>query len=321
MGDNHNSEPTISHADAVSALEAVGADTSGLSDEQENGISGGHQEDGGTNSETELDEATNTNTSDESDETPNESQDSDNEDGDGDGEEPEDADDVSDGIREDKSDDNKDIRKGGKNANTRIRELVSEVKHYKNELAKRQQQEEIAKLQAEDPVYTREDFNIVVDEDGDAIQLTPEQADAEYAKWRAGYLERQIVRDQQMQLEMAQTTRVHDEIAQIISEYPEFDANSDKFDKELSDTLLPLIENSLQYNNSGQVIGTTVSLRELASGLSKIANRKPTLSLNKISSAENRSSVSTPKSGRTGTTKQAQEVNEMYKELGIKYRY
>ena len=92
-----------------------------------------------------------TNTSDESDETPNESQDSDNEDGDGNGEEPEDADDVSDGIREDKPDDNKDIRKGGKNANTRIRELVSEVKHYKNELAKRQQQEEIAKLQAEPP--------------------------------------------------------------------------------------------------------------------------------------------------------------------------
>ena len=129
MGDEHNSEPTISHADAVSALEAVGADTSGLSDEQENGVSGGHQEDGGTNSETELDETTNTNTSDESDETPNESQDSDDEDGNGDGEEPEDADDVSDGIREDKPDDNKDIRKGGKNANTRIRELVSEVKH------------------------------------------------------------------------------------------------------------------------------------------------------------------------------------------------
>ena len=124
-----------------------------------------------------------------------------------------------------------------------------------------------------------------------------------------------------MQLEMAQTTRVHDEIAQIISEYPEFDANSDEFDKELSDTLLPLIENSLQYNNSGQVVGTTVSLRELASGLSKIANRKPTMSLNKISSAENRSYASTPKSGRTGATKQAQEINEMYKELGIKYRY
>lgn len=49
MGDNHSSEPTISHADAVSALEAVGADTSGLSNEQEDRVSGGHQEDGDTN--------------------------------------------------------------------------------------------------------------------------------------------------------------------------------------------------------------------------------------------------------------------------------
>lgn len=242
---------------------------------------------------------------------------------------------------EDADDEGKRPGKSNPKIEQRFQKLTSEVKERdeiieelqsKLEEASRKQFEE--KVNQEDPEYTVEDFKKVRDSEGNIHDLDDDQAELAFRRWKDGYTQRAAERDARFNQEQAlakaqqehaetamrQSVEAYDTLTSLVDEFPELDVNDKRFDQELSDVVMPIIRETLIYQEGTNVIaGMKMNPKTILKAINSIKNAKRTLPLNGINdTVETRSNVSVPHS--RSSDPQVNQANQLYKDLGIKKR-
>ena len=256
-----------------------------------------------------------------------------------------------DSERDDEGNENgEEVKRPGKSspaAERRIRQLNSE----KNEAVARaeqaerkytqlQQQLEQERVQLEDPEYTLEDFRHVQDENGNILELDDIQQELAYRRWKDGYNERQAEREnqalqsqiqdyreyQQSEEIMRKSVEAYDLLNNILENTAELDVRSDKFDKEFSDTIMPLIEGSLEYapdtepgnpyGNNPVITGFSLDPRLILQAASTLRNTKRNIPLNALDATVESEDAAYYHSPSSDPLEQA--ADKLYKMYGIK---
>lgn len=252
---------------------------------------------------------------------------------------------------EDADDEGKRPGKSNPKIEQRFQKLTNEVKErdevieelqQKLEQATRQQFEE--KTNNEDPQYTVEDFKKVRDEEGNIHDLDDDQAELAFRRWQDGYTQRAAERDAQFNQEQAlakaqqeyaenamrQSVEAYDTLTGMLDSYPELDVNNPKFDQELSDQVMPLIEEMIEYhpgtepgNENGVqpvIAGMRMKPNKILDVINSIRNAKRTLPLNGLNdTVDTRSNVSVPHSRSSDPV--VNQANQLMKDLKINKRF
>lgn len=261
----------------------------------------------------------------------------------------------SEGKKEGESTDEEGVKRPGKSnpaVEQRFQKLTSDLKdrdseidRLNEELRKVTQEKAQARVAEQDPEYKIEDFKLVRDnKTGEIKELTDEQAELAWHRWKQGYdqraEERQAETNRQaglVQREQEITTRImtesvqaYDTIASLMQEYPELVKSSGQFDEDFAAEAMPLIEEAIEYmpgtepgNEAGAlpiIVGLRVDPRRTLNALKKVNNKKRGLPLNGVNdNIESRSNVAVPHSRSSDPTVQA--ANELMKELKIDKRF
>lgn len=220
-------------------------------------------------------------------------------------------------------------------------DVIAELQQKLQEATQQQRQE---KIDAEDPVYEVEDFKKVRNEKGEILELDDDQAELAFRRWQDGYNQRKAERDakynQEMSLQEAQqqyqqeqmqkSVEAYDTLTSILENYEELDVRSDKFDQELSDAVMPIIQDVIIYQegtepgneegNQPVIVGMSMNPAKMLDVINKIRNTQRTLPLNGINdNVESRSNVSVPHSRSSDPT--VNQANQLMKELKINKRF
>jgi len=260
---------------------------------------------------------------------------------------------ASDEGSEDGSEEEQGKRPGKSNPEVekRFQKLTSEVKDrdqviedLQKQLREKDATVNKVKVSQEDPEYTIGDFRKVRDnKTGDILDLTPEQAELAWRRWKDGYDQRATERDakanyatrvqehqetQTRQL-MKKSADAYDALAGLMDEYPELVSTSGKFDEDFAAEAMPIIQESIEYlpgtepgNKEDKlpvIVGLRIDPNKILKALKGISAKKRNLPLNGVNdSVERGSSVSVPHSRSSDPNVNA--ANELYKELGINKR-
>lgn len=220
----------------------------------------------------------------------------------------------------------------------RERDTLIEDLQRKLQDATRQQQE--AQIAREDPEYTIDDFMYVRDnQTGEEKQVSREQAELYWRRWKDGHEQRKAERDsqygQQQALAKAQqeyedraireSVEAYDALSSIIDNYPELNPQSKDFDQALSDKVTPLVKSMIIYqpgteNTKRPVItGMRMNPADMLNVINEIRKEKRSLPLNGTrDTVESRSNVSV-QHGRSSDPV-VNQANELYRALGIDAR-
>jgi hypothetical protein len=191
-----------------------------------------------------------------------------------------------------------------KDANSRIRQLnekqkallaekeaiVAEKEELARKLAEKEEAErKIADL-ADDPVYTVDDFIGTLDENGDI--LTDGEAKARFAAWEADYKLRQYEKRQVLKEQQTAVLKLQSETKEAFTKFPEFNANSDKYDPELAGIANEAFRAGLIYadghdgtkeGDDNFIIGSRINPGELLAKLHKLrAKETPVTKVNNL---------------------------------------
>lgn len=248
------------------------------------------------------------------------------------------------------SESGEEVKRPGKSspaAERRIRQLNSEkneavarAEQAERKYAQLQQQLEQERVQLEDPEYTLEDFRHVQDENGNILELDDIQQELAYRRWKDGYNERQAEREnqalqsqiqdyreyQQSEEIMRKSVEAYDLLNNILENTAELDVRSDKFDKEFSDTIMPLIEGSLEYapgtepgnpyGNNPVITGFSLDPRLILQAASTLRNTKRNIPLNALDATVESEDAAYYHSSSSDPLEQA--ADKLYKMYGIK---
>lgn len=207
-------------------------------------------------------------------------------------------DDSEDGVESNKPDDSNDPnpeRVGKeKNASSRIRQLNEEKKALEEE--KRKLEEKYAEKVAEerkaqeledDPVYKVEDFIGTLGEDGEV--LTDGEATARFRAWEADYKLRAYQKGQVLKEQADTLVKLQGETKEAFEKFPEFNANSDKYDADLAEIANEAFSAGLIFaagheGDNNYIIGSRINPGQL---LEKLHNKyfkeeKPVTKVNNL---------------------------------------
>lgn len=232
----------------------------------------------------------------------------------------------------------------------RFQKLTAEIK-ARDELIEQQTKElqEIQRKQQEfaasqeDPEYTIDDFRKVRDDEGNILDLTPEEAELAWRRWQDGYNQRKAERDAQYNREQAieeyqrkaaeemmqSSVAAYDTLVDIYENTPELQADSSEFDEEFSNQVMPIIEDAVIYqpgtepgnedNYQPVIVGLRVDPSKIIKAMNAIRQSKRSLPLNGITdTVESGSNVRVTHKRSSDPTVNA--ANELYQELGIDKR-
>lgn len=252
-------------------------------------------------------------------------------------------------------DDEKGVKRPGKSnpeVEKRMQQLANERKEALERAEKAEQKlkettrkQEQARISQEDPEYTVEDFRTVRDNaTGEIRELTAEQAELAWHRWKDGYNSRAAEREAKLNHEKAreeheaELTRklmkdsadAYDALAALQDEYPELVSTSGKFDKDFANEAMPIIEEALEYlpgtepgNEEGKlpvIIGFKLNPKKILNALKNINTKKRSLPLNGVNdNVESGSNVNVPHSRSSDPTVNA--ANDLMKELKIDKRF
>lgn len=224
--------------------------------------------------------------------------------------------------------------------NSEKNEAVARAEQAEHKYAQLQQQLEQERVQLEDPEYTLEDFRHVQDENGNILELDDIQQELAYRRWKDGYNERQAEREnqalqsqiqdyreyQQSEEIMRKSVEAYDLLNNILENTAELDVRSDKFDKEFSDTIMPLIEGSLEYapgtepgnpyGNNPVITGFSLDPRLILRAASTLRNTKRNIPLNALDATVESEDAAYYHSPSSDPLEQA--ADKLYKMYGIK---
>lgn len=224
--------------------------------------------------------------------------------------------------------------------NSEKNEAVARAEQAERKYAQLQQQLEQERVQLEDPEYTLEDFRHVQDENGNILELDDIQQELAYHRWKDGYNERQAEREnqalqsqiqdyreyQQSEEIMRKSVEAYDLLNNILENTAELDVRSDKFDKEFSDTIMPLIEGSLEYapgtepgnpyGNNPVITGFSLDPRLILQAASTLRNTKRNIPLNALDATVESEDAAYYHSPSSDPLEQA--ADKLYKMYGIK---
>jgi hypothetical protein len=233
----------------------------------------------------------------------------------------------------------------------RFQKLSSDVRE-RDELIEKLQQElqattrkhEDDKVAQEDPEYSTDDFRKVRDEEGNVLDLDVNQAELAYRRWQDGFegrkSEREAARNHEQAIEtdkqeaseklMRSSVEAYDTLTNLLGSYPELDSKSDKFDQDFSNAVLPVIEESIIYQEGTEpgneegitsvIVGLHMNPKKMLDAMNLIKSAKRTLPLNGVNdNVEVRSNVNVPHGRSSDATVQA--ANELMKELKINKRF
>lgn len=224
--------------------------------------------------------------------------------------------------------------------NSEKNEAVARAEQAERKYAQLQQQLEQERVQLEDPEYTLEDFRHVQDENGNILELDDIQQELAYRRWKDGYNERQAEREnqalqsqiqdyreyQQAEEIMRKSVEAYDLLNNILENTAELDVRSDKFDKEFSDTIMPLIEGSLEYapgtepgnpyGNNPVITGFSLDPRLILQAASTLRNTKRNIPLNALDATVESEDAAYYHSPSSDPLEQA--ADKLYKMYGIK---
>ena len=219
-------------------------------------------------------------------------------------------------------------------------DYIERMQRQQEELEQRLQQYERQARAQDDPEYTIDDFRRVRDEDGNIVDLNPAQAELAYYRWKQEYDERQAQREalynaqqeysqsqaQQEQQVMESSVRAYDTLVDVLESYPELDVRSEEFDEELSDAVMPLIENSVIYapgtegTDTPVIVGLRVDPYQLVKAMSAVRKAKREMPLNgAYDNVDNSAGRSVPRSQSSDAL--INQANDLMKELGYNKRY
>lgn len=226
---------------------------------------------------------------------------------------------------------------------TDIREREQRIEELERQLQETVAKQREQQVQQEDPEYTVEDFRKVRDEDGNVVDLEPDQAELYWRRWKDGFEQRKAEREAEYQRQsaleqqeqeytqrlMQQSAEAYDTLTGIMDEYPELNPGSGSFDQSLSDEIMPLIHETIIYqpgtepgNEEGVqpvIVGMRMNPKSFLGVINRIRTAKRNLPLNGINdTVESRSNVSVKHSRSSDPTVRA--ANDLYKELGIDKR-
>ena len=210
--------------------------------------------------------------------------------------------------------------------------------------------QEQSKIDQKDPEYKVEDFKKVRDDEGNILDLTDDEAELAYRRWKDGYDQRKTERDaevnRQVELKeyqekaarevMESSVAAYDTLTGLLESYPQLNSKLDDgtdnpdFDKEFSDQVMPIIEDAIIYQqgtepgneekNRPVIIGLRVDPTKILSVMHTIRSQKPTLPLNGLSdNVEVRSNKNVPHGSRSSDPNVA-AANELYRSLNINKR-
>ena len=200
-----------------------------------------------------------------------------------------------------------------------------------------------ARIEAEDPEYTIDDFRKVYNSQGEIVELSPDQAELAWRRWKDGYDKRvadryaeevnQVEYQQQEQdiseQLMRKSVEAYDTLSDILDSYPELNSTSPQYDERLSSIITPFIESSIQYypgtepgneeDNKPVVVGCTIQPQFIANIINQIKSIKQDLPLNGLNDSVDVGSSVRVSHGRSSDP-MVNQANELFQELGIKKR-
>ena len=227
---------------------------------------------------------------------------------------------------------------------TDLKERDAEIERLNQELQKTAQEKARARVSESDPEYKIEDFKMVRDnKTGEIKELTDEQAELAYYRWKQGYDQRAEERNAEVNRQaglvqreqeitnriMSESIQAYDTVASLMDEYPELVKSSGKFDEDFAADAMLVINDSIEYmpgtepgNATGAlpiIVGLKVDPRRTLDLLKKANNKKRSLPLNGVhDNVESGSSVAVPHTRSSDPTVAA--ANDLYKQLGINKR-
>lgn len=224
-----------------------------------------------------------------------------------------------------------------------LKEKDSTIEKLQAQLRERDQKAAQAKIAAEDPEYTVDDFRKVKDPQGNIHDLSPEQAELFWRRWKEGYdqratersvaaqkaAEREAEEDAHTQRLMETSVKAYDTLANLMDDYPEL-VKGDKFDADFAADAMPIINEAVQYlegtepgNPEGKlpiIVGLKVDPRKILEVLKRQKERKRSLPLNGTrDNVESGSNVGVPHSRSSDPA--VNQANDLMKELGINKRF
>ena len=228
--------------------------------------------------------------------------------------------------------------------NAEKREALERAEKLEQELRAERQAKEQAKVSQDDPEYTIEDFRTVRDNStGEIRELSPEQAELAWRRWKDGYDQRAeerqarsnaAARREEQESEMTRqvmqkSVDAYDSLAALMDDYPELVSTSGQFDEDFAADAMPIIQESIEYlegtepgnaeGNLPVIVGLKIHPQKILTALKNINTKKRSLPLNGLNdTVESRSNVNVPHSRSSDPTVHA--ANELYKELGIDKR-
>lgn len=256
-----------------------------------------------------------------------------------------------DGESEDASQEGKRPGKSNPAIERRIQQINEEkraaearAEEAERKLAEATQAQQQSKVQQEDPEYTVEDFRRVQNnQTGEIVELSPEQAELAWRRWKDGYDARAEERNaaqnaaarreefeaEQTRQFMQRSVDAYDALANLMDEYPELVSTSGKFDEDFAAEAMPIIQDSIEYlegtepgNKDGNlpvIVGLKLHPQKILNALKNVNERKRSLPLNGLNdTVDSRSNVAVPHSRSSDPTVHA--ANQLYKDLGIDKR-
>lgn len=225
------------------------------------------------------------------------------------------------------------------------KEALERAEAAEKKLQEAARAQEQAKIAQEDPEYTVDDFRKVRDnKTGEILDLTPEQAELAWRRWKDGYDQRgeerqakQNYADRVRQHEETQTralmqrsVEAYDALAALQDEYPELVSTSGKFDEDFAAEAMPIIQEAIEYAPGTEpgnkedklpvIIGLRIDPNKILKALKGISNKKRNLPLNGVNdNVESKPNVNVPHSRSSDPT--VNQANDLYKELGINKRF
>lgn len=208
------------------------------------------------------------------------------------------SDDSEDGADADKSDDSEDAdaeRVGKKkDASSRIQQLVQEKKDleeqkrqleekYSKKIAEEQKQQDLA----DDPIYKLEDFIGTLGEDGEV--LSDAEAKARFQAWEADKKLRDYQKGQVMKEQAETLVKLQSETKEAFEKFPEFNQNSDKYDKDLAEIANEAFSAGLIFatgheGDNNYIIGSRINPGQLLEKLHNkwVQQEKPVTKVNDL---------------------------------------
>ena len=128
---------------------------------------------------------------------------------------------------------------------------------------------------------------------------------------------------------MRSSVEAYDTLTNILDTYPELQKNSEEFDEDFSNRVMPLIEDMIIYqegtepgNENGVqsvIIGMKVNPNKMLEVIKEIKGQKRNLPLNGLNdTVDTRSDVSVPHSRSSDSV--VNQANKLYKHFGINKR-